>query len=305
MTQQDLSLVILAAGMSTRYGGLKQIEPVGPAGETIMDYTIYDARRAGFARVVFVVRKDIENAFRTSVGARYERQIPVAYAYQRLDDVPNGIEVPRGRTKPWGTTHAVLAARDEVDGPFAVANADDFYGRAAFVALAELLRRQAAGATPEYAMVGYALRDTLPEAGAVSRALCRTSPEGWLTRIEEVRGIARSGDGGRYQDAGGAWQMSPGDTPVSMNLWGFSPAFLPQAWAGFAGFLRAHAGKPDAEYYLPAIVQQLIDDGAARVRVLRTGAVWCGVTRPEDKPHVVQTIARLVAAGEYPERLHA
>ena len=297
------TLVILAAGMGSRYGGMKQLEGVGPGGETIMDYSMYDALRAGFDKAVFVIRPDMEAAFREVIGRRYERHISVAYAFQRLDQLPAGCSVPPGRTKPWGTAHAVLAAEPEVSTPFAVANADDFYGANSFAALSAFLQQQVPGGVPTYAMVGYTLRDTLTEAGSVNRGCCRCTPDGWLESITEILGIERHGSDGQYTDTSGTARILSGDELVSMNIWGFTPEFFGQLRQRFEIFLRDNAGSQTAEFYLPAGVQQLMHAGRARVKVLPTTDAWVGVTHPQDKPRVVQMIRRLVDEGRYPQRL--
>jgi NDP-sugar pyrophosphorylase family protein len=297
------TLVILAAGIGSRYGGLKQLEAVGPGGATIMDYSVYDARRAGFGKVVFVIRPDMEAEVRRTLGARYEPQLPVAYALQRLDSLPPGFTVLPGRTKPWGTGHAVLAAGSVIHEPFAAVNADDFYGADSFVALGEFLRQESPGDLPTWAMVGYALRDTLSDTGAVSRGICRSTSHGWLQSILETVGIERHGSDGRYTDVDGVARVLSGDTLVSMNIWGFTPAIFDELRGGFRRFLQEHAGSDTAEFYLPAAVQDAIAAGRARVKVLPTRDVWCGVTHVQDKARATAMISRLVARGVYPERL--
>jgi dTDP-glucose pyrophosphorylase len=297
------TLVILAAGLGSRYGGLKQLEPVGPGGATIMDYSIFDALRAGFGRIVFVIRAELEEAVRAAFGRRYEAQAPVAYAHQRLEDLPSGFTLPDGRTKPWGTGHAVLAAAGQVDGPFAVVNADDFYGAKAFAAIGEFLRAATDSVVPTYAMVGYTLRDTLSDSGTVSRGLCRCASEGWLECITEVTGLARSGRDACHPGPDGTAQTVPGDTLVSMNIWGFQAAVFDQLRSGFRAFLAANPGNPKAEFYLPAAIQEAIRAGGARVRVLPAGAQWCGVTHPQDRADASEFIHGLVARGDYPAEL--
>lgn len=300
----SLTLVVLAAGMGSRYGGLKQIDPVGPSGETLLDYNIYDARRAGFDRVVFVIRRSIEADFKSVISPRYEGKVALDYAYQELDLLPPGYSVPPGREKPWGTSHAVLAARGVVQGPFAIVNADDCYGQDALAQAAAHLRSVARqGAVPEYGLVGYFLRNTLSEHGTVSRGVCRVDEQGFLSGIVEETKIERDGDGGKVQRAEGLVTRYTGDELVSMNLWTFTPEVFPQIEAGFESFLRKSAGDVKAEYYIPSLADELIREGKARFRVLRTTSTWLGVTYREDKPRVQEGIRQLVAAGVYPDRL--
>jgi len=295
------TLVILAAGMGSRYGGMKQLEAFGPGGGTIMDYSLFDARRAGFGRVVFVIRPEMEAAFRAQVGSRYERRLPVAYAFQRLEDVPTGVSVPPERTKPWGTGHAVLAAAGQMDGPFSVVNADDFYGRQAFEALAAHFREESPrAATPVHAMVGYRLADTMTAEGTVNRGCCRADDDGWLREIVEIEKIEKAGADGRYPGADGRSVTLPGDTIVSMNMWGFQPALFDELRRAFESFLRSSADLTKGELYLPTVVQNAMKAGRARVRVLKTSSRWCGVTNRGDREQVVAMLKSLTDAGEYP-----
>ncbi|MEN9840959.1 MAG: hypothetical protein RL376_759 [Verrucomicrobiota bacterium] len=284
--------------MGSRYGGLKQIDPMGPSGETVLDYTVHDAARAGFGRVLFIIRRDFADAFRASVGERFAGRVKVDYAFQELNDLPEGGVLPVGRVKPWGTGHALWCARAELSGPFAVVNADDFYGAQSLAALAAFLRAQSGGAAvgvPVYAMVGFPLGNTLSEHGAVSRGVCTVAADGALRDIEEHTGIlaAEVGAGRRYDPA----------TPVSMNCWGFTPEFLPQLDAGWRGFFAVRGGEEKAEFYLPAAVNALVQAGAAHVRVLPTADNWFGVTYREDKPRVQAALADLVARDVYPSPL--
>ena len=297
------ALVILAAGMGSRYGGLKQLEQVGPSGETIMDYSIHDALRAGFGKAVFVIRPDMEEAFKETIGRRYEQRIPVAYAYQRLEDLPGDLTPPAGREKPWGTGHAVLAAESVASEPFAVINADDFYGSNSFATLGEFLSRDDDTEPPTYAMVGFTLRDTLSEVGSVNRGCCECTPDGWLERITEITNIERHDADGRYTDEAGQPRTISGDAPVSMNTWGFRPVFFKQLRACFVEFLNENASSEKAEFHLPTGVQNLMRAGLARVKVLPTTDHWCGVTHREDKPRVVAMIRELVDRGVYPPKL--
>lgn len=299
-------LVVMAAGMGSRYGGLKQVDPVGSHGQLIIDYSIYDAHRAGFDTVVFVIKRELEETFRSSIGDRLSRVMEVRYAYQELADLPEGYAVPGGRVKPWGTCHAVLAARHVVDGPFAVINSDDYYGPEAFRAIYDYLLSHPDGDRYEYAMVGYLLGNTVTEHGHVARGVCTEDENHYLRQVTEHTHIEKDGDHARFTEDGGAtWSVLPGDAIVSMNLWGFTPSFLREAQSRFPAFLdRALAEQPEkGEYFLPSVVSQLIDEGKARVRVLRSHDRWYGVTYKEDKPTVVQAIAAMTQRGLYPEQL--
>ena len=298
-------LVIMAAGMGSRYGGLKQLDPVGNHGQLIIDYSIYDARRAGFETVVFVIKPEIEEDFKRCIGDRVSKSMDVRYAYQLKEDLPEGYCVPEERRKPWGTAHAALAARNAVDGPFAVINADDYYGPEAFREIYGYLSAHADGDVYEYVMVGYLLKNTVTENGTVARGVCEETADNFLTRVTERTKIEK-GEPPRYtEDDGQTWTELSGDTIVSMNMWGFTRSFLDEAWARFPAFLdKALAENPaKAEYFLPTVVSQLIDEGKARVKVLRSEDKWYGVTYREDKPTVVSAIAEKTASGLYPDRL--
>lgn len=299
------TLLVLAAGMGSRYGGLKQMDPMGPAGETVLDYSVFDAIRAGFGKVVFIIREDFADSFRQTVGSRFAGRIEVDYAFQRLDDLPPGFAVPEGRTKPWGTAHAVRAARHVTRGPFAVINADDFYGSDAYQSVARwFATNDDSPSRDHYAMVGYPLRNTLSDHGSVNRGICQTDATGLLTDVEEVVDIARDADGivrGSFLD--GSRRAIPDDCPVSMNFWGFTDAFFGQLEDHFTAFLRDKGGELKSECYIPTVVDDMIRQGRADCRVLDTTSSWFGVTYPEDKPHVVASIARLVASGSYPSPL--
>ena len=298
-------LVIMAAGMGSRYGGLKQLDPVGNHGQLIIDYSIYDARRAGFETVVFVIKPEIEEDFKRCIGDRVSRSMDVRYAYQLKEDLPEGYSVPEVRQKPWGTAHAALAARNVVDGPFAVINADDYYGPEAFREIYDYLSAHEDGALYEYVMVGYLLKNTVTENGTVARGVCEETADNFLTRVTERTKIEK-GEPPRYtEDDGQTWTELPGDTIVSMNMWGFTRSFLDEAWVRFPAFLdKALAENPaKAEYFLPSVVSQLIDEGKARVKVLRSEDKWYGVTYREDKPTVMNAIAEKTEAGLYPDRL--
>jgi hypothetical protein len=296
-------LVVMAAGMGSRYGGMKQIDPVGPNGQVIVDYSLYDARRAGFETVIFVIKHEIESAFRAAIGDRVSREMQVKYAFQQLDALPAGFSVPEGRTKPWGTCHAVLAAKDLIDGPFAVINADDYYGPEAFRVMYDYLSTHADGEKYAYCMVSYLLKNTVSEHGSVARGVCETSADGRLLRVTERTRIEPFPDGIRYSEDGGAsWTALPADAPVSMNLWGFTGSFLTEAQARFAGWLRGNLPKNPlkCEYFLPLVVSELIDEGKAEVRVLQSRDKWYGVTYQADKPVVVAALAEKTKSGLYP-----
>ena len=293
------TLLVLAAGMGSRYGGLKQIDAVGPNGETIIDYSIYDAMRAGFGRVIFVIRRDIEHPFKQIVGSRFEDKIPVAYVFQELDRMPLGFSVPAGRTKPWGTGQAILLAADEIREPFAAINADDFYGANSFRVLAEHLR----SGSGDFAMVGFTLRNTLSDFGSVARGVCQTSPDGLLQNVTELTKIERDGTGAKAAGADGRAITLTGDETVSMNMWGFTPALFVDLKGLFVEFLTQHGREEKSEFYIPAAVNDLVRANRARVKVLQTPDSWFGVTYREDRPHVVEGIRKLIARGDYPEKL--
>ena len=288
------TLLVLAAGMGSRYGGLKQIDPVGPGGETIIDYSIYDALRAGFGKLVFVIRKDIEKPFKEIVGARFEKRIAVEYVFQELDQLPPGFEVPAGRTKPWGTGHAVLMAAGAIHEPFAVINADDFYGRESFQVMGGFLR---AGGN-DYSMVGYTLRNTLSEHGSVSRGVCECDAQDYLRALAELPKVEKQGRGALAGD-----RALTGDELVSMNFWGFTPLVFAQLRERFYEFMRRHGQELKSECYIPTTVNELVATGVARVKVLRTPSSWFGVTYQEDKPRVTAGIRGLIARCDYPEKL--
>ncbi len=298
-------LVIMAAGMGSRYGGLKQLDPVGSHGQLIIDYSIYDAKRAGFETVVFVIKPEIEADFKEAIGDRVSKVMDVKYAYQLKEDLPEGYSVPACRTKPWGTAHAALAARNIVDGPFAVINADDYYGPEAYQEIYNYLSTHADGDVYEYVMVGYLLKNTVTENGTVARGVCEETADHYLTQVTERTKIEK-GEPPRFtEDNGRTWTDLSADTIVSMNMWGFTRSFLDEALARFPAFLdKTLAENPEkGEYFLPTVVSQLINEGKARVKVLRSEDKWYGVTYREDKPTVVAAIAEKTAAGLYPDRL--
>jgi len=292
-------LVILAAGMGSRFGGLKQVQPVGPHGELIIEYSIFDALRAGFDRLVLVIRTDIEAEFRATIGRRLESRMAVEYVFQDPADVPVAYRAhAAGRSKPWGTGHAVLAARHVVNRPFAVINADDFYGASGYRTLATHF-----AVSQDYALVGYPLRQTLSEHGAVSRGVCAVDAAGRLKNITELTKIEKTAGGARYLDGAGVAQPLTGDETVSVNFWGFTPAVLPQLQALFADFLAARSADPKAEFYLPTAISDLNERGDARVALLRSESAWFGITYREDLPTATAAVRELVAAGRYPSPL--
>jgi NDP-sugar pyrophosphorylase family protein len=293
------TLLIMAAGMGSRYGGLKQMDPFGPGGETLIDYSIYDALRAGFGKAVFVLRKEFEPAFRETVGRRFEKRIAVEYVLQELDKLPAGFSVPPGRTKPWGTTQAILVAAGAIDEAFVVVNADDFYGADGY----RLLARHLHSGAEEYAMAGYILRNTLSEFGTVTRGVCRVSDDGYLESVVEMMKIARDGTHAISTEASGATTRLEGSEVVSLNFWGFTPRIFPQLEEHFKRFLAAHGTEENSECYIPRVVNDLVTAGQARVKVLRTQDEWFGVTYREDRERVVENIKRLIRGGVYPERL--
>lgn len=288
--------------MGSRYGGLKQMDPMGPNGETVLDYSVYDAIRAGFGRVVFIIREDFADAFREGVGSRFADRIQVDYVFQKLTDLPEGFEVPEGRSKPWGTSHAVRAARESVKESFAVINADDFYGADAYVRAAEFLTHPRPERTrAHYAMVGYPLINTLSDHGTVNRGICATNEDALLTTVEEYVNIEREADGiVRGNALDGSRREVSETSPVSMNFWAFSHCFFDFLEHEFTEFLKINGKLEKSECYIPTVVDALIRAGQADCTVLETSSHWFGVTYPEDKQHVVASIKRLIEAGEYP-----
>lgn len=300
MSSSPYDLVILAAGMGSRFGGLKQVQPVGPHGELIIEYSVHDALRAGFDRVVLVIRREIETEFRASIGRRLESRVDVEYVFQELDALPTpgaARNLAPGRTKPFGTGHAVWVAREAVKRPFAVINADDFYGASGYAALARHFAK-----SPGYALVGYPLRQTLSEHGTVSRGLCATT-EGRLRSITEVTKIEKAPSGARYTDADGAVRTLTGDEIVSMNFWGFTPAVFPQLEELLVKFLAERGADPKAEFYLPTAISRLNETGAADVALLHSEDSWFGITYRQDLPAAQAAIRSLIKAGRYPAPL--
>ena len=299
------SLLLLAAGMGSRYGGLKQLDSVGPHGETIMDYSIYDAIHAGFGKVVFVIRKDFEGDFRQRVLCKYENVIDTAVVFQSLDSLPAGFTVPVGREKPWGTNHAVMVARDVINEPFCAINCDDFYGRDAFKVMSNYLSSLEEDAQGRYAMAGYRVCNTLSSNGSVSRGVCTTDAAGKLVSIVERTKIMRKNGHVCYYDDAGDWTILHEHTPVSMNFWGFTPDYFDYSEEAFRRFLSASSTQENAkaEFYIPFVVNEMINNGVATVQVLDTDSAWFGVTYAEDRPSTVANIALLTKAGEYPSKL--
>ena len=299
-------LVIMAAGMGSRYGGLKQIDPIDERGHIIMDFSIFDAKRAGFEKVVFIIKKENEQDFKEAIGKRIEEVMEVEYVFQDINNIPGGFAVPEGRVKPWGTAHAVLSAIDVIDGPFAVINADDYYGKDAFQKIYDYLSTHQDDEKYRYTMVGYQLGNTLTENGHVSRGICESNENGELVSVTERTHIVKTEDGAAYtEDDGATWTAIPVDSVVSMNMWGFSASFLQEIKKGFVTFLEENLVKNPmkCEYYLPTVVSNLLSADKASVAVLTSVDKWYGVTYKEDKPFVVAAIKNLKESGLYPEKL--
>ncbi len=295
------TLLVLAAGLGTRYGGLKQIDAIGPYGQTIIDYSIYDGLRAGFGNVVFVIRHYFEDAFREKVSSKFQDFVEMAFAYQELNAGLDGFPLPPKREKPWGTGHAILVSRGAIAGPFAVVNADDYYGRTSLNAMVGFLTGTLGPG--DYAMVGYTLKNTLSEHGTVARGVVECDERGFLRRIVERKRIEKTPQGARYLDADGTPHALTGDEPVSMNLWGFQPSIFAHLQSQFARFLREHGRESSAELYIPSVVDEVVTAGQATVRVLPTNEPWFGVTYRADKSLATASMRRLIDKGIYPERL--
>lgn len=295
------TLLILAAGMGSRFGGLKQVEPVGPNGEAIIDYSIYDAIRAGFGKVVFIIRESFADAFKEKFDAKLKGKIEIDYVYQELDMLPKGFTLLDGREKPWGTAHAILCAKDAVKEPFCALNADDFYGRNAYKVMAQFLTNSEN--TTEYSMVGYQLRETLSDFGSVSRGICDADKYGNLQKIVETLKIEKRETAIISVEADGGETPLTGNEIASMNNWGFKPSIFDELEKRFTQFLKTEIDKPKSEMYIPSVVFDLIDDKVATVKVLEANSPWFGVTYKEDKPFVIEKINALIAKGEYPEKL--
>lgn len=299
-------LVIMAAGMGSRYGGLKQIDPVGSNGELIIDFSIYDALKAGFKKIVFIIKKEIEADFKEVIGDRISKQCEVAYVYQDLNNLPKGFEKPADRVKPWGTGHAILSCQGVVDGPFAVINADDYYGSHAFQVIYDYLKDAQDDDKYRYVMVGYMLENTLTDNGHVARGVCSTDNAGYLTGIKERTRIEKKDGGAAYtEDDGATWTMIPAGSTVSMNMWGFTESILPELNNRFAAFLEENLPQNPlkCEYFLPDVVGTLLKEDKATVKVLKSADRWYGVTYKADKPVVVAAIQKLKDEGRYPEKL--
>jgi len=299
------TLFLLAAGMGSRYGGLKQLDKLGPNGETIMDYSIYDAINAGFGKLVFVIRKDFEQDFRDIVLKKYESKIPCELVFQALDALPEGFTCPADRQKPWGTNHAVMMGKDVIKEPFAVLNCDDFYDRDAFQVMGKFLSELPEGSTGKYAMVGFRVGNTLSESGTVSRGVCETNDQNLLTSVVERTKIQRFDGVVKYQDENDEWVAISDNTPVSMNFWGFTPDYFQHSVEYFKEFLADPKNMENlkSEFFIPLMVDKLINDGAATCEVLDTTSQWFGVTYPEDRPEVVARFAKLGEDGVYPANM--
>ena len=297
-------LVVMAAGMGSRYGGLKQIDPVDKEGHIIMDFSIYDAVQAGFRKVVFIIKKENEADFRSAIGDRLSNQLEVSYVFQNLHNIPEGYEVPEGRVKPWGTGHAVLSCLPVVDGPFAVINADDYYGKEAFVKVHDyLVEEHPASDKLDFCMAGFLLENTLSENGGVTRGICSVNEQGHLTKVTETKNIVKTAEGAAVQAEDGSLTAVQAHCPVSMNMWGFTPEIFGILEKGFAEFLGALKDQTKGEYLIPTVVDQLIQTGVCNVTVLESRDKWFGVTYKEDKPLVVRSFRELIDAGVYKERL--
>ena len=299
------TLLILAAGMGSRYGGLKQVDPVGPSGETLMDYAVYDALQGGFDRVVFVIRRDFEADFRAKIGSKYAGRMAVEYAFQDFDDLPVGFTRPDERAKPWGTAHAVRAARHVIQAPFAMINADDYYGRDAFARLGAFLRGSPTSADKRlhFAMVGYRLNQTLSEHGSVARGICRVAADGILQDIQEMTKIVPVAGGVENREHETAPVRLTGSETVSMNMWGFTPELMAELESQFPVWLQANASNLKAEWYIPFAVNELVQKGRADVRVLPTDSQWFGITYRDDRSRVAAAIQQLVSDGVYSANL--
>ncbi len=302
----SLTLIVMAAGIGSRYGGLKQIESVGPSGEIIIEYSVYDALRAGFDKIVCIVRKDIEDVFREKIGRKIEKRTETAYVIQSLDQIPLGFSVPEGRTKPWGTAQAILACRESIGTPFVAINADDFYGFTPFETLASHMRQaRDKDGLYDYGMIGYKLRNTLSDHGHVARGVCRSNSEGYLVDIRELLKVQKFPRGIKHTKNDVDWHPLSGESMTSMNFWGFTPSLFKELEERFAGFLEENADSLKGEFLIPEVVGSLVREGKARVKILPTHERWFGVTYPQDLPFVREAIRNLVEEGRYPSDLWA
>lgn len=295
------TLLILAAGMGSRYGGLKQIEPVGPSGETILEYSVYDAIRAGFGKVVFVIRESFADDFKARFESKLAGKIEIEYVYQEIDKLPQGFVLPEGREKPWGTGHAVLMAREVIHEPFAAINADDFYGAEAYQVIANFLSHSVS--KDQYSMIGYQLDKTLSDFGSVSRGVCQTDENNYLTQITEIHKIRQEGNAIFCESENKETEEISGEATVSMNCWGFHPSVFNQIENQFIDFLATNIQIPKSEFYIPFVVFEMIKTGKAKVEVLKADSPWFGVTYQEDKPFVIEKIQKLTDRGIYPLKL--
>lgn len=302
---QNTTLVIMAAGLGSRYGGIKQLEPVGPSGEIIMDYSIYDALEAGFNKVIFIIRRDLENDFKEIIGNRISEKVEVEYVFQDLDYLPAGFQLPEGRTKPWGTGQAILSCIDVIKEPFAVINADDYYGKEGFAKIHDyLINLKEKSDIYQFCMAGFILGNTLSENGTVTRGVCKSNEEGYLVDIIETKGVEQVGGKAQGLNEAGETIALNINGPVSMNMWGFTPEILEELRLGFVTFLNEiPEGDLKAEYLLPEVVGNLVKEGKAEVRILETKDKWFGVTYKEDKQSVIDSIRKLIDLGVYPKRL--
>ena len=297
------TLLVLAAGMGSRYGSLKQIDPVGPSGETIIDYSIYDAARAGFGKVVFIIRKSFEQDFKDIFISKLQPHIPVEYVFQEIENIPADIGISPERTKPWGTAHAILMAKNVINEPFAVINGDDFYGAAAFQTMTDYLVSLTPDQQNQYSLVGYQVGNTMSENGTVSRGVCLADENKFLVSVTERTNIQYTDGGIAYTDGDGAFVFLKPETLVSMNFWGFTPEYFRQTESMFIDFLKANTDSLKAEFYIPTAIDSLVSSGKAKVKVLQSDAKWFGVTYKEDKPLVIEKLAQLIKSGVYPSQL--
>lgn len=296
------TLFILAAGMGSRYGGLKQLDGLGPSGETIMDYSVYDALQAGFGKIVFVIRHSFQKEFKEKVASKYENQIPIEIVFQELDDLPNGFTLNPEREKPWGTNHALIMGKDAISEPFGIINADDFYGRESYQLLAKQLENMA-GQRQNYCMIGYLLGNTLSESGSVARGVCEVNEDSYLMKIVERTQIERIDGVPCYKDEDGTWKKLTDTTPVSMNMWGFTPDYFDLSEKNFIDFLEKNRNNPKAEFLIPTLVNELVQKKEIKVKLINTPSNWFGVTYAKDRPEVVQKIQELINDNIYPTKL--